>query len=122
MLLLITHAKILDNFHSRILAIKGAPGFTDQPKIVVVIDAIASNPGLYMPWQQVVQIACREEDVSSIVDAAHSISQDMDINLSESKPDFWISVRRYLSHLANQLNVLYFLLFLTSRTVTSGCT
>jgi cysteine sulfinate desulfinase/cysteine desulfurase-like protein len=117
----ITHAKILDNFRARILEIKGAPGFTDQSKIVVVTDAITSNPGLYMPWQQVVQI-CREEGAWSIVDAAHSIGQEMNINLSESKPDFWISVRRYLSFRANKLNAPYFLLFSTSRTVTSGYT
>ena len=36
---------------------------------------------------------CREAGVISIVDGAHSIGQELDINLSEARPDFWVSVR-----------------------------
>jgi len=69
---------------------KDAPWFTPQSKIVVVMDAITSNPGLYMPWQRIVQL-CREEGAWSVVDAAHSIGQEMNIDLSETRPDFWFS-------------------------------
>ena len=35
---------------------------------------------------------CRGAGVYTIVDAAHSIGQEPDINLSKAKPDFWVSV------------------------------
>lgn len=35
---------------------------------------------------------CREAGVISLVDGAHSIGQELDINLSEARPDFWVSV------------------------------
>lgn len=35
---------------------------------------------------------CKEEGVWSVVDAAHSIGQEMDINLGEVQPDFFLSV------------------------------
>jgi selenocysteine lyase/cysteine desulfurase len=35
---------------------------------------------------------CRDAGVWSVVDAAHSIGQEVDINLSKVKPDFWVSV------------------------------
>jgi cysteine sulfinate desulfinase/cysteine desulfurase-like protein len=108
----ITHAEIVQAFRSRILAIKGAPEFTQHSKIVVVVDAITSGPGLYMPWQQVVQL-CREEGAWSVVDAAHSIGQEMDINLTETKPDFWFSVSaRFKSLHALQLGSRLYHIFL----------
>jgi selenocysteine lyase/cysteine desulfurase len=33
--------------------------------------------------------------VWSVVDAAHAIGQQVDVNLSEIKPDFWVSVSSY---------------------------
>ena len=36
---------------------------------------------------------CREAGVISVVDGAQSIGQELDINLSEARPDFWVSVR-----------------------------
>lgn len=36
---------------------------------------------------------CNEEGVLSIVDAAHSVGQEMGIDLGAVRPDFWISVR-----------------------------
>lgn len=47
-----------------------------------------------MPWKELVQI-CKEEGIWSVVDAAHSIGQENDINLGEAKPDFWVSVSGY---------------------------
>lgn len=45
-------------------------------KFVVVIDSITSNPGWPMPWKRMVQI-CKEEGVWSVIDAAHSIGQEV---------------------------------------------
>jgi len=42
---------------------------------------------------------CRDAGVWSVVDAAHSIGQEVDINLSEAKPDFWVSVGPNSCHL-----------------------
>ena len=60
-------------------------------KIVAVIDSIASNPGVYLPWKEMVAL-CRERGILTVVDAAHSTGQEPDINLSEAAPDFWVSV------------------------------
>jgi hercynylcysteine S-oxide lyase len=38
---------------------------------------------------------CREENVLSLVDAAHSIGQQVGLNLSKTAPDFWVSVSNY---------------------------
>jgi cysteine sulfinate desulfinase/cysteine desulfurase-like protein len=43
-----------------------------------------------MPWEGLVEI-CKEEKVWSIVDAAHCIGQ-IEVDLSKSQPDFWVSV------------------------------
>ncbi|PIL35672.1 hypothetical protein GSI_02402 [Ganoderma sinense ZZ0214-1] len=102
-----THSHILDTFRARVKEIKAlhaARGsqFTHVPsvrrsperdsgnKVVAVIDAISSNPGVRMPWKEMVRI-CREEGAWSLVDAAHSLGQELDIDLSEARPDFWVS-------------------------------
>jgi selenocysteine lyase/cysteine desulfurase len=56
-----------------------------------VIDSIVAQPGALLPWKQLVQI-CREEGVWSVVDAAHSIGQEVGIDLGKVQPDFWVSV------------------------------
>jgi len=60
-------------------------------KIVAVINSIASIPGVYLPWKEMVAL-CRERGILTVVDAAHSIGQELNINLSEADPDFWASV------------------------------
>jgi selenocysteine lyase/cysteine desulfurase len=62
-----------------------------RKKIVAVIDSIISAPAAYLPWKEMVKI-CAELGVWSVIDAAHSIGQELDINLSAAKPDFWVSV------------------------------
>jgi len=57
---------------------------------VAVIDSIASNPGVYLPWKEMATI-CREEGVWSVIDAAHSIGQEPAIDVGASGCDFWIS-------------------------------
>jgi selenocysteine lyase/cysteine desulfurase len=78
--------------HLRSLQRPEASTSNPEPKVVAVIDAIVSNPGALLPWEEMVKI-CREENVWSVVDAAHCIGQQVGINLSQSKPDFWVSVR-----------------------------
>jgi cysteine sulfinate desulfinase/cysteine desulfurase-like protein len=61
-------------------------------KIVAIIDSIVSIPGVYLPWKDMVAL-CRERGIVTVVDAAHSLGQEPDINLSDVGPDFWVSVR-----------------------------
>ncbi|KAL1940493.1 hypothetical protein VTO73DRAFT_9065 [Trametes versicolor] len=106
----LTHTQILDIFRTKLREFKAqhvnsgrqftdvpplSPGYTEDPserknKIVVVLDSITATPGALMPWQEMVRV-CREEGAWAVVDAAHSIGQEPDINLSEAKPDFWIT-------------------------------
>lgn len=102
-----THAEICDSFRAKLKELKAqypnttfsdtppdsrAPGKADRSgnKFVTVIDSITSNPGIIMPWKEMVQI-CKDEGVWSVIDAAHSIGQEFGINLSDAKPDFWVS-------------------------------
>jgi selenocysteine lyase/cysteine desulfurase len=66
-----------------------------QLKIVAVIDSIISTPGIYLPWKEMVAL-CRERGVLTVIDAAHSVGQEPNINLSEASPDFWVSVGQIL--------------------------
>ncbi|KIK70144.1 hypothetical protein GYMLUDRAFT_53247 [Collybiopsis luxurians FD-317 M1] len=61
-----------------------------RPKIVAIIDSIIAKPGAYLPWKEMVKI-CKEEDVWSVVDAAHSIGQEQNLNLAQADPDFWVT-------------------------------
>ncbi|EPS93523.1 hypothetical protein FOMPIDRAFT_1170445 [Fomitopsis schrenkii] len=99
-----TQAQILDSFRAKIREIKRANlnvDYSDTPpdaagprnprgnKIVAVIDSISSNPGMVLPWKELVQI-CKEEGVWSLIDGAHSVGQEH-LDLSAAKPDFFIS-------------------------------
>lgn len=86
-----THADIISDFRTHLEQLKRpeASKVNPHPKIVVVIDSIVSNPGVLLPWQEMVKI-CKEVGAWSIIDAAHSIGQER-INLAESQPDFWVS-------------------------------
>ncbi|KAI9570595.1 pyridoxal phosphate-dependent transferase [Boletus coccyginus] len=64
---------------------------TTHAKIIVaIIDSIASQPAVLLPWKEMVAI-CRKAGVTSVIDGAHSIGQELDINLSEARPDFWVT-------------------------------
>ncbi|KAG6917108.1 hypothetical protein DXG01_003928 [Tephrocybe rancida] len=81
-----THKDIIASFKEFIAANPIAEG----KKSVIVIDSIVSNPGVLLPWKELANIS-REAGIWTIIDAAHSIGQETNINLSESQPDFWIS-------------------------------
>lgn len=69
--------------------------FTEQgkrPKILVIVDAISSNPGILIPWERIVEFCKTQENVWTLVDAAHAIGHIVGINLNETQPDFFVSV------------------------------
>ncbi|GJE88788.1 PLP-dependent transferase [Phanerochaete sordida] len=84
--------EILKDFraHLRALPRAKASQANPDPKVVCVLDSIVSNPGILMPWREMVKI-CREENVYSVVDAAHSIGQEVGLDLEAIQPDFWFS-------------------------------
>ena len=82
-----THQDILTSFRAHL---KSHPVGKNN-KRVAIFDSIVSVPGMHLPWKEIVAI-CREEGVWSVVDAAHSVGQEVGINLEEAKPDFWFSV------------------------------
>ncbi|KAH7884325.1 pyridoxal phosphate-dependent transferase [Phlebopus sp. FC_14] len=85
-----THAAIIDSFREHIQNVTAENPNNGDRKIIAVIDSIASNPGVLLPWKEMVAI-CKEARVWTVVDGAHSIGQELDINLSEAQPDFWVS-------------------------------
>ena len=82
-----TQSKIIQEFKAHLHTHPASP----NKKRVVVIDSIMSNPGVLLPWKEMVQI-CKDEDVWSVIDAAHSIGQEVDLDLKKARPDFWVSV------------------------------
>jgi len=82
-----THAEIVSKFAE---FLKVNPVLPNK-KRVAIIDSIVSNPGVLLPWKELVSI-CKEEQVWSVIDAAHSIGQEPNIELDKVGPDFWVSV------------------------------
>ncbi|KAJ3736567.1 PLP-dependent transferase [Lentinula guzmanii] len=90
-----TNNEIIENWRTYLQSLnearaRSARRLGRRPKIVAVIDSIISVPGALLPWKEMVKI-CKEEDVWSVVDAAHSIGQELDLNLAEADPDFWVT-------------------------------
>lgn len=102
-----THADILENWREHIRRVTSEKSDLQQTrKVVALIDAIAANPGVRLPWKEMVAV-CRDAGVWSVVDAAHSIGQELDINLSEAKPDFWVSTCHKWLFAKRSCSVLY---------------
>ena len=83
----ISHKDILDKFRQKLKEIPRHDGQT----VVAVIDALASNPGVLLPWEELTKI-CKKEGIYSLIDAAHAIGQ-IPLDLSLSDPDFFVTVR-----------------------------
>ncbi|KAJ7735967.1 PLP-dependent transferase [Mycena metata] len=81
-----SHVAIVAGYRAHLQSLPRHPG----QKVVAIIDSITSVPGALMPWQALVQV-CRELDVYSLIDGAHSIGQEPNINLGKANPDFWVS-------------------------------
>ncbi|KAJ7069041.1 PLP-dependent transferase [Mycena belliarum] len=79
-------ATIVAQFRAHLRSLPRGPG----QKIVAIIDSIISMPAILLPWKELVQV-CKEERVMSLIDAAHSIGQEPNLNLSTAQPDFWVS-------------------------------
>ncbi|KAJ6554374.1 pyridoxal phosphate-dependent transferase [Mycena capillaripes] len=81
-----SHAAIVAGYRAHLQSIPRQAG----QKVVAIIDSITSVPGALMPWQALGQV-CKEAGVYSVIDGAHSIGQEMNINLGKADPDFWVS-------------------------------
>ncbi|KAJ7455931.1 pyridoxal phosphate-dependent transferase [Mycena galericulata] len=81
-----TPSKVIARFRAHLQRLPRKNG----QKIVAIIDSIISRPGLLLPWKELVQV-CKEEGVMSVIDAAHSIGQELNLDLNKADPDFWIS-------------------------------
>ncbi len=86
----------IDALNAKLQIAQRKIGNRTKLKIVAVINSIASIPGVYLPWKEMVAL-CRERGILTVIDAAHSIGQEPNINLSEANPDFWASVGSYYS-------------------------
>ena len=84
----VSHKVIIEEFRQKLRDIPRRDGQT----IVAVIDELVSNPGVFLPWEELTKI-CKEEGVYSLIDGAHAIGQ-IPLNLSLSSPDFFVSVSR----------------------------
>jgi len=85
----------LDELCAKLQTAQRKIGDGTKLKIVAIIDSIASNPGVYLPWKEMADL-CRERGILTVIDAAHSVGQEPNINLSEAEPDFWVAVRLIL--------------------------
>ncbi|KAI0293755.1 PLP-dependent transferase, partial [Russula brevipes] len=80
----------IDELSAKLRRARRKLGNGTRLKIVAVIDSIISTPGIYLPWKEMVAL-CRERGILTVIDAAHSVGQEPNINLSEAGPDFWVS-------------------------------
>ncbi|KAF8673990.1 PLP-dependent transferase [Rhizoctonia solani] len=99
----ISHKAIVDKFRQKLQDIPRHDGQI----IVAVIDALASNPGVHLPWEELTKV-CKEEGIYSLIDGAHAIGQ-IPLDMSISDPDFFVSASdtSYLSRILRGCAVLY---------------
>ena len=77
--------EVVSAFQNTVRSIKG-----DGKRVkAVLFDTISSLPGVRQPWEKLVKL-CHDEDVLSIVDAAHSVGQ-IAVDLNSVQPDFFAS-------------------------------
>ncbi|KAJ3558261.1 hypothetical protein NP233_g11541 [Leucocoprinus birnbaumii] len=97
-----TPQEIVESFRNHVKSLPKMQG----KKRVALLDTIISNPGVHIPWKELVKI-CREEGIWSVVDAAHSIGQEQDLDLTEAAPDFWVSNCHKWLYTKRPLSILY---------------
>ncbi|ELU40633.1 lolT-1 [Rhizoctonia solani AG-1 IA] len=98
----ISHKAIVDKFRQKLQDIPRHDGQI----IVAVIDALASNPGVHLPWEELTKV-CKEEGIYSLIDGAHAIGQ-IPLDMSISDPDFFVSASdtSYLSRILRNRNII----------------
>lgn len=91
----------------------------ERPKIFVIVDALSSTPGILIPWERVVEFCKSQENVWTLVDAAHAVGQIVGIDLNKTQPDFFVSVSfiRAMWLVEDSAEPLGL-----NRTATNGCT
>ncbi|KAL6300843.1 pyridoxal phosphate-dependent transferase [Sparassis latifolia] len=99
-----SHANIVSKFREHMRALKDS--LAPNAKIVAIIDSIASSPGVLFPWREMVQVA-KEVGAFTMVDGAHSIGQEVDLELGKAAPDFWVSSLHKWLYAKRGCGVLY---------------
>ena len=93
-----THNGISEAFQAGLEKIQSSPEYMTLmvqgkwTKVLVIVDAISSNPGILIPWERVVESCKTQENMWTLVNAAHAIGHIVGINLHQTQPDFFISV------------------------------
>ncbi|EAU87175.1 lolT-1 [Coprinopsis cinerea okayama7 len=99
-----SHDEILTKFEAFLKSSQNQVG--PRNKRIAIIESIVSTPGVLMPWQGMVKL-CREYGVWNLVDAAHSIGHELDLDLGTIQPDFWVSSCHKWLYVKRPCAVLY---------------
>lgn len=90
----ITHEQLVERFRAAVRQVNSETvdngGKQQRRKAkVAVFETVVSNPGIRLPFEDLVRV-CREESVLSLVDAAHAVGM-IPVDLGRLRPDFWTS-------------------------------
>ncbi|KAK4698914.1 hercynylcysteine S-oxide lyase, partial [Phenoliferia sp. Uapishka_3] len=81
----VTHAEVIEATE-KVIAEEDVQGGRIR---LALIDALSSNPGVIVPWEELTKVF-KNHQIVSLIDAAHQIGQ-LPVNLRESEPDYWVS-------------------------------
>lgn len=88
----LSHASILQEFRKHLQSVKG------DGKVIAIFETMMPLPGIILPWKGMVQV-CKEEGAWSVVDGAHSIGHELELDLPSADPDFWMTVSLILPNM-----------------------